>query len=107
MQNLRHSQHRRVAATDEAVKQSDNRARFGCCLCPRLRRREGAKAAATKAEAERRSISRDSFLRIGFRDSGVGPTRRPLLLGWPVAVGRPALVSVSRWIEGVVQNAVR
>ena len=105
MQNLRHSQHRRVAATDEAVKQSDNR--FGCCLCPRRRGREGAKAAATKAEAERRSISRDSFLRIGFRDSGVGLTRRPLLLGWPVAVGRPALVSVSRWIEGVVQNAVR
>ena len=41
MQNLRHSQHRRVAATDEVVKQSDNRARFGCCLCPRRRGREG------------------------------------------------------------------
>ena len=69
--------------------------------------REGAKAAATEAEAERRSISRDSFLRIGFRDGGVRPTRRPLLLGWPVAVGLPVLVSVSRWIEGVVQKAVR
>ena len=52
-----------------------------------------AAAAAAEDEGERRSISRDSFLRIGFLDIAVRPS----------SVSR----TVGRSVEGIVQNAVR